>query len=205
MTNNEVTTNDGIMEIINEIMDHVANVNEIEELAKNNDYDVDTLKRWQTLKAGSVGFLSGLPGGILAIPSVFADVSATLYNQVRMVAGIAYIRGYDVNSENVKCLIMACLVGEKVVGNMVKKAATEMLKTAVENYIKQKTAKTVYQKLAELLGFRIATQSTANSLRHIVPLLGGLVSGSYDALSTRAVGALADKMFPVRTEYTYAA
>ena len=205
MANNVATVNDGIMELINDVMDHIADANEIEELAKNNDYDVDTLKRWQTLKAGSLGFLSGIPGGLLAVPAAFADISATLYNQVRMVAGIAYIRGYDVNSENVKCLIMACLVGEKVIGNMVKKAATEMLTTAIENYIKRKTAKTVYQKFAEKLGFRIATKSAASGLRHIVPLLGGLVSGSYDALSTRAVGELADKMFPAKVVPAYAA
>lgn len=193
-------------EIIIEALQMVANEESIRELAEDNDNDVSTLIRWQTAKAGTAGFISGLPGGLLAVPACMADISATLVTQVRMVAGIAYLRGYDIKGENTRCMILLCILGDSVVGPIVKKAATEVMSNAVEAYLRKHTTKQLFQTLVEKLGTKVVSQSAASSLRHFIPLFSGVISSGVDVASTRAIGALADRMFtPKKSAYAYSA
>lgn len=57
------------------------------------------LVKYQVIKCGTSGFLTGL-GGILTLPvSVPANISSIFYVQMRTVAAIAKIGGYDVRSD----------------------------------------------------------------------------------------------------------
>jgi EcsC protein family len=81
----------------------------------------NALIRWQIAKAGTSGFVSGL-GGVLTIPvTVPANIASVFYIQLRMIAAIAHIGGYDVHSDQVRTLAYACLCGS---------VATEILKKA---------------------------------------------------------------------------
>ena len=72
---------------------------------------VNTLIRMQNIKAGSSGFLTGL-GGIITLPAAIpANLASVLYIQIRMVAAIAYMGGYDLRDDRVKTLVYLCLAG----------------------------------------------------------------------------------------------
>ena len=68
-----------------------------------------SLTRWQVAKCGMSGFLSGL-GGIVTLPATIpANIGSVMYVQMRMIAAIAKMGGYDVNSDQVQTLVYMCL------------------------------------------------------------------------------------------------
>lgn len=65
----------------------------------------NSLIRWQITKAGTSGFITGL-GGIITLPiAIPANIASVLYVQIRMVAAIAHLGGYDVKDDKVKALV----------------------------------------------------------------------------------------------------
>ena len=95
----------------------VKGLDSAEELAK--DYltqdgslldQINALIRWQNAKAGTSGFVTGL-GGFLTIPITLpVNITSVLYLQLRMIAAIAIMCGYDVKNDKVKTLAYSCLV-----------------------------------------------------------------------------------------------
>lgn len=60
------------------------------------------LVKYQVLKCGTSGFITGL-GGVITLPvAIPANIGTVLYVQMRMVAAIAKIGGYDVRSDQVR-------------------------------------------------------------------------------------------------------
>ena len=59
------------------------------------------LVKYQILKCGTAGFIAGLGGAITLPVAIPANISSVLYVQMRMVAAIAKIGGYDVRSDQV--------------------------------------------------------------------------------------------------------
>ena len=85
-------------------------------LRKNPDIDTAAKKfiNYQIAKCTTSGFLAGL-GGIITLPvTIPANVSSVLYVQMRMIAGLAYMGGYDTDSDQVQTLVYACLAGISV-------------------------------------------------------------------------------------------
>ncbi len=88
------------------------------ELAENYSNKTGTLEekvksliRWQNTKSATSGFLSGL-GGIITLPvSLPANITSVIFVQMRMVAAIAHMGGYDVKDDQVKSFVYACLAG----------------------------------------------------------------------------------------------
>ena len=73
-----------------------------------------SLARWQVAKCGTSGFLSGL-GGIITLPvTIPANIGSVMYVQMRMIAAIAKMGGYDVNSDQVQTLVYMCLVSSAI-------------------------------------------------------------------------------------------
>lgn len=72
------------------------------------------LVKYQVLKCGTSGFITGL-GGVITLPvAIPANIGSVLYVQMRMVAAIAKIGGYDVRSDQVQTLIYMCLTGTAI-------------------------------------------------------------------------------------------
>ncbi|MBA4115222.1 MAG: EcsC family protein [Rubrobacter sp.] len=76
---------------------------------------VDSLIRWQVVKASTSGFVTGL-GGVLTLPvAIPANLASVMYIQLRMAATIAYMGGHDVQDDRVKALCYACLCGSAAI------------------------------------------------------------------------------------------
>ncbi|HLO91402.1 MAG TPA: EcsC family protein [Lentimicrobium sp.] len=72
---------------------------------------VDALISRQKILAGSSGFITGF-GGIMAMPfTIPANFASVLFIQIRMIAAIAYIGGFNLEDKEVKQLIIACMAG----------------------------------------------------------------------------------------------
>lgn len=82
-------------------------------LSKNPDPEVaaKSFINYQIAKCTTSGFVTGL-GGLITLPvAIPANISSVLYVQMRMIACLAYMGGYDTNSDQVQTLVYACLAG----------------------------------------------------------------------------------------------
>ena len=156
----------------------------------------NSLIRWQIVKAGTSGFLTGLPG-VLAMPvTIPASISSVLYVQIRMIAAIAHIGGHDLKDDRVKSLVYVCLAGN---------AAREILKDIgivigtklTTNVIRNISGKTIVA-INQKVGFRLLTkfgERGAVNLGKAVPLIGGAVGGTVDSVTTNTIGNIARDTF----------
>lgn len=137
------------------------------------DKQVDKLIRWQLSKAAASGFLTGI-GGFAFMPfSIPANVASVIYIQIRMISAIAYMGGHDLQSDQVKTMVMGAMVGN---------GAKEILKD-------------MSIKSGEKLGTKLLAKVSGKNFGKAVPLLGGIIGGAFDAASTQVVGKMAKRLF----------
>ena len=156
----------------------------------------NSLIRWQNTKAGTSGFLTGL-GGIITLPvAIPANVASVMYVQIRMIAAIAHMGGYNLNDDRVKSLVFLCLTGNAA-KDILKDVGIVVGKKLAENAIKNISGKTIVA-INEKVGFRLLTkfgEKGVINLGKAIPLLGGVVGATFDSVSTNTVGNIARDTF----------
>lgn len=174
-----------------------------EDLARSyqNDYDeplkaAKALVRWQNAKAGTSGFITGL-GGLITIPVALpANITSVIYVQIRMIAAIAQIGGYDLRDDRVKTLVFVCLAGNSA-KDVLKTAGISVATAAAKGLIKQ-IPKTLIGQINKAIGFRLVTKfgtKGAVNLGKAIPFVGGVLGAAMDAAATNAIGNAAIKTF----------
>ena len=157
---------------------------------------VNSLIRWQNTKAGTSGFLTGL-GGIITLPvAIPANVASVMYVQIRMIAAIAHMGGYNLNDDRVKSLVFLCLTGNAA-KDILKDVGIVVGKKLAENAIKNISGKTIVA-INKKVGFRLLTkfgEKGVINLGKAIPLLGGVVGATFDSVSTNTVGNIARNTF----------
>lgn len=154
------------------------------------------LIRWQNAKAGMSGFMTGI-GGLLAMPlTIPANIGSVIYIQIRMVSAIAYMGGYDLKDSRVKSLVFLCIAGNagKDILKNIGIAWTEKVITNALNHI---TSEAII-KINKAVGFKLVAQFGGKgfiNLSKVVPLVGGIVGATFDAVTTNAMGNVARKVF----------
>lgn len=150
----------------------------------------------QLLKCGTSGFLAGL-GGIVTLPVTLpANIVNVWYIQMRMVAALAYMGGFDTRSDQVQTLVYACLTGTAL-SDVVKQTGIkvgEKVTTATIQKIPGKVLTAINQKV----GFRLVTKFGSKgviNLAKIVPVAGGVIGGAFDVGTTKVIAANAYSLF----------
>lgn len=158
---------------------------------------INSLIRWQNTKAGSAGFVTGI-GGLATLPATLpANIASTLYIQIRMISAIAYMVGYDIKHDKVKTMVYLCLLGNGT-GEVLKDFGVTASTKFAENFIKKKITGEMLSKINKAVGFRLVTKAGSKgliNLTKLVPIVGGVVSGTFDAVTTNLVGNTARDMF----------
>lgn len=171
-----------------------------EYLKSNNNHKINaanSLIRWQNTKAATSGFLCNL-GGIITLPvSIPSNMASSLYIQLRMISAIAHIGGHDIYDDRVKTLCYVCLTGNSA-ADIIKQAGIQFGKkftaSAIQKYITGEMLKTINK----AVGFRLITKAGSTgiiNLTKIVPVLGGIVGGSFDGIITNKIGNVARDTF----------
>ena len=139
----------------------------------------------QVLKCGTSGFLTGL-GGLITLPvSIPANIGSVLYVQLRMVAGIAKLGGYDIKSDQVQTMVYLALTGSA-------------LKDVVKQVGIKFGEKTLQVAINQRIGYRLITKFGEKGIINLgkaIPLIGGVVGGSIDVISTKIIAKNAIDMF----------
>ena len=174
-----------------------------EELAKRylEKYDtvdeaIDTFINWQCAKCATSGFITGL-GGLLTLPvAIPANISSVIFVQIRMIATIAKMRGYNLKDDQVKTLVFVALTGQAAT-DILKQAGITIGSKVGINLIKKMPMKVIYQ-INKKVGFRLVTKSGQKgiiNLGKLVPIVGGVIGGTVDTVGTLTVGKTAKKLF----------
>jgi hypothetical protein len=154
---------------------------------------VNSLIRWQNTKSATTGFIFGLGGMPVAIP---ADIATVLYVQIRMVAAVAIMGGYDVRDDRVKALVYTCLAGNAA-KDILKETGiifgSNMSKQLI-NSISQETIVAINKRVGFRLFTKFGEKGTIN-LGKMIPLVGGVIGGTLDGMSTNIIGNIARKTF----------
>jgi hypothetical protein len=151
---------------------------------------------WQTAKAGAGGFVLGLPGIMTSAVSIPADLTRTKYIQLRMVAVIALLKGWDIRANGLKTAALLCLLGSAAarfmeeLGLPAKLGPAPTLLATLPPHILRKIDGIIAAKL--LVG---AAKTGALGMVKFVPVVGGLVNGALDGIATRGIGRQADALF----------
>ena len=158
--------------------------------------DANALIRWQNSKAGTSGFLTGVPG-LIALPITLpANLASVLFIQLRMIAAIAHMGGCDLNDDRVKTLCFACLCGSAAT-NILKDVGIEVGTKMATSALKQVPGK-VFIEINKKVGFRLITkfgQKAPINIWKAIPFLGGLVGGTVDLIATNTIGNKARDVF----------
>lgn len=157
---------------------------------------IDRLITTQLAACGTSGFLAGVSGLILLPIAVPANVSSVLFIQMRMIAAIAVMRGYDLKDDQIRTFVYIALTG-KAAGEMVRQTGIQVGQKLTVTMIKKIPAVTV-QKINKKVGFRLLTKfgkTGVINLGKMVPLVGGVIGGAYDATTTKVIASAAKELF----------
>ena len=163
---------------------------------KNVDNAINEFVNWQTAKCTTSGFLTGL-GGLMTLPVALpTNITSVLYVQIRMIAAIAHMRGYDLKDDQVKTFVYVALTGQ---------AATDILKqagikigTKMSTSLIKKIPFAIIKQINKAVGFRLVTkfgQKGVINLGKCIPVVGGIIGGGMDLFSTRTIAKAAQKLF----------
>ncbi len=157
---------------------------------------IDRLIRVHVRLASTNGAVTGL-GGLITLPvTVTVGVAGYYLVGARLAAGIAYLRGHDVYSEDVRTVVTLCLLGS---------AGTELLKDigvtvgtkSLAAAVKKIPGKVLIE-INKKVGFRLLTKAGRTgvfNLSKMVPLAGAPIGAVVEATACRAVGKYAKSAF----------
>lgn len=150
----------------------------------------------------TTGFLTSFGGAITLPASIAADIGSVLYVQMRMVACVAYLAGYDLKSDQVKTFVYMCLAGISI--NDAIKSVTLTVGTKFTKQMIEKIPGKVIIDINKKIGWRFLTKfgekGTINLVKG-VPIVGGVIGGAMNWLETKAIAKRAYRFF-VLEEYT---
>lgn len=163
---------------------------------ESNDKRVESLIKWETSKNFSTGFITGL-GGFATLPvTIPAALGASWILQARMAAAIARIYGHDLSEDRVKTLILCVIIGQDI--KEVCKQAGIKIGTKLTYVAIRKLPGEALKRINQAVGFRLLTKAGEKgiiNLTKLVPVVGGVVGGTFDAVTCRITAKAAREAF----------
>ena len=164
--------------------------------SNNKEKAIDSVIQWHIAKNATSGFVSSV-GGIITLPvSVPVGLAASFYIQMRMIAIIAKISGYEPSKDQVKTLIYCCLVGNSCIEPFKKIGIQigEKLTHQVISSISRETLNTINR----FIGARLVTKFGEKGMINLgkgIPIISGIIGATFDGSCCYASGKFAKKVF----------
>ncbi|QCG89133.1 EcsC family protein [Azospirillum sp. TSH100] len=168
---------------------------EYKKSGRTPDECVENFIDWQTAKAAGSGFLLGLPGLAFGVVTIPADLTLSTYLQMRMIAVIALLYGWDPKSDRLKTLALLSMLGSSA-AEAVRAAGVKVGTRLTANVIAKIPGKVLIE-INKAVGIRLVTKAGTSgviNLTKFVPIVGGLVSGGLNAVTTRQIGFAAQSI-----------
>jgi hypothetical protein len=161
---------------------------------------VKKMVRSHVVKGGVGGFVTGI-GGFLTMPIALpANVLEFYIVATRMVAGIAKLRGYDVDDPQVRSAVLLTLVGSEA-DEVLAKAGLTGKSGKVVGLVGQQLPPAALLMLNKAIGFKLLRgvgEKAFARLGRAIPLAGGVLGGSIDVWMMKRIADHALGEFPPR-------
>ena len=203
-----VVSQEDIMEILDSCYDKCRNgvskvspnvenmANEYLRKYKTKELACKAMLKNQVTKCTTSGFITGF-GGIITMPVTLpANVASVLYVQMRMIACVAYMAGFELDSDETQTFVYACLAGVAV--NEVVKLAGIKFGIKFANGLIKKIPGKVLTKINQKVGFRFITKFGTKgivNLGKLLPGVGAVVGGGLDFVETKIIAQRSYKWF----------
>lgn len=136
-------------------------------------------------------------GGVATLPlTVSANVVSVLYFQLRMIAAVAKLGGYDPKTDQVRTMAYVCLAGQSA-NEALKSAGVQFGTRFMKASIMKVSGKTI-TKINHAVGFRLVIRMGKTgviNLHRLVPVVGGIIGGGVDLATTKIIADNVMKMF----------
>lgn len=163
---------------------------------KTKELACEAMLKNQIAKCTTSGFITGF-GGIVTIPVTLpANVTSVLYVQMRMVACVTYMAGFELDSDETHTFVYACLAGVAV-NELVKQASIKFGVKFANGLIKKIPGKAL-TKINQKVGFRFITKFGTKgivNLGKLLPGVGAVVGGRLDFVETKIIAQRSYKWF----------
>ena len=143
--------------------------------------------------ASAQGFVTNI-GGLATLPvAIPANITGVAIVQVRMVAAIAHLRGYDLDDNRVRTALVMCLMGGEQVAKHIAEGTlpTSPMAVATAPMFDADLDKQVADDVVTDLAARIGSKNVALMIIKRLPLAGGGLSAIMDGLATYQIGRYA--------------
>ncbi len=168
---------------------------QLEEQKGNVDRAIHEVIENHVRFAGAQGFVTNLGGLITAAVAIPANISGLALIQCRMIAGIAHLRGYDLDDPRVRNAIMVCLLGEDAVRDLLKrkKIPAPPMAVATAPAYDPGLDTIISAIVASDMITRVAGKRLATTVGRRIPVVGGVVGASADSYVTWRIGRYTDR------------
>jgi EcsC protein family len=144
-----------------------------------------TLARRTAIRCAAAGAMTGIPSGLLAIGTLGADLAYLVFQQFRLIVGIATIYGHEPSGRERFAEALSCLAYSSGVGIGKQGIATVLESAVIEGGI-----------VAEKIGARFARER----LLKVVPFVGAISCGALNYASVHAVSRAAIRYYESRVD-----
>src|SRR5207247_9574719 len=155
--------------------------------------------KWHRAGVRAQSFASGLPGGWWIAGTVPADMTQFSWHVLVIVQKLAYLYGWpelfsedsELELDDETLLILTVFVGAmlgaesaaKVLGDIAERAAARVLNRLPRETLTNLGLYGLAREVAKRIGIKLTEDSFARYLSRIVPILGGIVSGTVTWIS----------------------
>lgn len=176
------------------------------QLARKGSADeaIDALVQLHVSAAAAQGFVTNLGGALTLALALPANIAGLTIVQIRLIASIAHLRGYDVDDARVRTAMVLCLMGRDGVLRLMESDEVPTIPAAIATapVFDASLDRLISEKVFGELASRIGGRRAATLIVRRIPLIGGGVSASLDGFSTWEVGSYAKSQFVTRRRIT---
>ncbi len=158
---------------------------------------VDWIFKQHVGLAGAQGLLTNI-GGLVTLPVALpANLAGLAVVQMRMIAAIAHLRGYDVDDRRVRVALTLLMLGEEEVRRRVAsgRLPTTPLVIATAPVFDPMLEQSVSERVFGDLGAKMAGKHAVVLVAKRIPFVGGGVGAATDGYLTYALGQYARREF----------
>jgi len=161
----------------------------------NGDVDnaISTLIETHVRMASVQGFVTNVGGLLTVALSIPANITGLTLLQCHLVAGIAHLRGYDLRDSRVRNAVLACLLGEDTVRELLKhkRLPSSPMALATSPVHDPELDRRIATEVTTEMIAKIGGRRAALLVGRRVPVLGGGIGAVTDGFSTYQIGRYA--------------
>ena len=164
---------------------------------QNHENAIRGLSNQHIALAGGQGFATNWGGFLLSLVTIPANMAAAAFIQARAVAGIAHLRGYELDDPRVRTAILVVMLGPRgsaaliAAGDLPSSAAAVATAPAFDPRLDARVSRALLEQSMNHVGGKRLGVFLAKK----IPLVGGGVGAVVDGWSTHSIIQYAQEQF----------